>query len=122
MADIVIRAAYASVAEEEGIRYVGFAEDDAGEEGYALFQQATGGGPVRFEVNDDSFGADDAVAAIRQTAKGLEVTIRPDLIGRFGWAGSVAIRLTGCEDRDAALAVLHDMLPADLWAAPGKAE
>lgn len=60
MADIVVKALYASVVEddEEGMMFVGFAAGEAEDEDYALFRQPLGGGPVWFEVNDEAFGAE----------------------------------------------------------------
>ncbi len=113
MADIVINAAYASVVEddEEGLLFVGFAEGEAEDEAYALFRQPLAGGAVWFEVTDESFGAEDAVAAVVAGPKGLEISLRPELAGRFGWAGSVAIRIRPvAEGRDEAFAALAAML------------
>lgn len=119
MADIVIKAAYASVVEdeEEGFLFVGFAEGEAEDEAYALFRQPLGGGPVWFEVTDESFGAEDALAAVVAGPKGLEITLRPEMSARFGWAGSVAVRAgPGCEGRDEAFAALAGML-GPVWQA-----
>ncbi len=46
MADIVVKAAYGSVVEDEdeGFLFVGFAEGEDEEEGYVLFRQPIGGG------------------------------------------------------------------------------
>jgi hypothetical protein len=43
-----------------GSLFVGFAEGEDEDEGYVLFRQALGGGPVWFEVSDETFGAEDA--------------------------------------------------------------
>lgn len=113
MADIVVKAAYASVVEddEEGMLFIGFAEGEAEDESYALFRQPLAGGPVWFEVTDENFGAENAVESVVAGPKGLEITLRPEMAGRFGWATSVAVRLgPGCEGRDEALAALADML------------
>lgn len=107
MADITIKAAYATVAEEDGTRFVGFVTGD--EDAYALFRQPLAGGPVWFELNDEDFGAEDAVERMSRTATGVEITIRPALMSRFGWAGSVAIRLDRCDGADAALEALAGM-------------
>ena len=50
MTDLVVKAAYATVATEDGQVFVGFV--DARDENYALFRQQVGGGPIWFEVND----------------------------------------------------------------------
>jgi hypothetical protein len=113
MADIVVKAAYASVVEddEEGMLFVGFAEGEAEDEAYALFRQPLAGGPVWFEVTDESFGAEEALVSVVSGPKGLDITLRPELAGRFGWAQSVAIRIPlACEGRDEALAALASML------------
>ncbi|MBP9182560.1 MAG: hypothetical protein KBF78_05460 [Fuscovulum sp.] len=111
MADIVVKAAYASVVEDEGMLFVGFAEGEDAGEGYVLFRQSSGGGPVWFEVNDETFGAEDAVQAVVQGPKGLEITLRPEKAATFGWAGTVAVRIgPGCEDAAPALEALRAML------------
>ena len=116
MADITVKAAYATVADEDGQRFVGFVTAD--DEGYALFRQPLGGGPVWFEVTDEDFGAEDALAALSRTATGIEVALRPELAGRFGWAQSIAIRLDRCDGAEAALAALAPML-GPLWPGAG---
>ncbi len=108
MADLVVKAAYATVAEEDGTRFVGFV--DALDEHYVLFRQPLTGGPVWFEVNDEDFGADDAVALAAVADGSLEIAIRPEKAGRFGYAGSVAVRLKACEGAEAALEALAGML------------
>ena len=109
MADITLRAAYATVTEDDGFRFIGFVEDD--DDGYALFRQPVEGGPVWFEVTDEEFGDEDALASVTLTPKGLEITLTPEAAPRFGWATSVAIRLpASCDNRDPALAALADML------------
>jgi hypothetical protein len=117
MADISVNAAYASVVEddEDGMLFVGFAEGEAEDEAYALFRQPIAGGPVWFEVTDESFGAEDAIERVSAGAKGLEVVIRPEKVAAFGWAGSVSIKAgPGCEGRDEAFAALATMLGA-VW-------
>ena len=117
MADISIKAAYASVVEddEDAMLFVGFAEGEAEDEAYALFRQPLAGGPVWFEVSDDSFGAEDALERVVAGPKGLEITLRPELSARFGWAGSVSIKVgLGCEGRDEAFAALATML-GPIW-------
>lgn len=112
MADITIHAAYASVVEddEEGMLFIGFAQGEEENEPYALFRQPLGGGPVWFSVNDEDFGADDAVQSITQDAKGLTITIHPDHVASFGWAAVIAIRIgPQTEDADLALATLHEV-------------
>ncbi|MBA3908416.1 MAG: hypothetical protein C0524_00730 [Rhodobacter sp.] len=111
MADITVKAAYGSVVEDEGVLFVGFAAGEEEDEGYVLFRQPVGGGPVWFEVNDETFGAEDAVEAVKAGPKGLEITLKPGLAATFGWAGSVAVRIgPGCEDADAAREALQQML------------
>ena len=114
MADLVVKAAYATVADEDGARFIGFV--DALDESYALFRQPLGGGPVWVEINDEDFGAEDAIAAIEVRDGSLEIRLRPELAGSFGYATLVAVRLKSCEGADAALAALSAMLRADLRA------
>lgn len=111
MADITIKAAYGSVVEDEGFLFIGFAEGEEEEEGYVLFRQPVQGGPVWFEVNDEGFGADDAVERVVQGPKGIEISLKPDLAPKFGWASSVAVRIgPGTEDGAEALTALAQML------------
>ncbi|MCU0826293.1 MAG: hypothetical protein MUE52_02540 [Tabrizicola sp.] len=116
MADVTLKAAYGSVVEDEGQLFVGFAAGEDEAEGYVLFRQAVGGGPVWFEVNDETFGAEDAIAVVTEGPKGIEITLRPERAATFGWATSVAVRIgPDCEDGDATKAALRDML-ASVWA------
>lgn len=110
MSDLVVKAGYATVADEDGVRFIGFV--DPRNDGYALFRQKLTGGPVWFEVNDEDFGAEDAVEAASVGPGGLEITIRAAKAGRFGYARAVAVRLKTCEGADAAIAALRVMLGA----------
>jgi len=111
MADITVKAAYGSVVEDEGFLFVGFAEGEEEDEGYVLFRQPLEGGPVWFEVNDEGFGAEDAVEKVVSGPKGLEIALKPALAAKFGWAGSVAVRITPrTEDAAEALEALAQML------------
>ncbi|MDP3197614.1 hypothetical protein [Tabrizicola sp.] len=115
MADITVKAAYGSVVEDEGELFIGFAEGEDADEGYALFRQPVGGGPVWFEASDETFGAEDAIENLVAGPKGFEVTIRSDKRAAYGFAATVAVRVgTGCEDGPEALAALKAML-GDLW-------
>lgn len=115
MADITVKAAYGSVVEDEGELFVGFAEGEDEDEGYVLFRQPVGGGPVWFEASDETFGAEDAIEAVVAGPKGFEVTIRPDKRAAYGFAATVAVRVgPGCEDGAEAIAALKAMLGA-LW-------
>jgi len=117
MADISIKAAYASIVEddEEGFLFIGFAEGEAEDEAYALFRQPLAGGPVWFEVTDESFGAEDAIERVVAGPKGLEIHLRPAFAGRFGWAQTVAVKTPpGCEGKDEAFAALAAML-GPIW-------
>ena len=115
MADITIRAAYGSVVEDEGMLFVGFAEGEDEEEGYVLFRQPLGGGPVWFEVSDETFGAEDALLSVTRGPKGIDIAIRPDCQADFGFATSVAVRIgPACEDAAPALVALQGML-GPLW-------
>ena len=115
MADLTIHALYGSVVEDEGELFVGFAEGEDEEEGYVLFRQPVEGGPVWFEVNDEGFGAADAVETVASGPKGLEITVKPSHAATFGWARSVAVRIgPECEDAAPALEALRALLGA-LW-------
>lgn len=110
MSDITVNAAYGSVVEDEGFVFVGFAEGEEEDESYVLFRQSVDGGPIWFEVNDESFGAEEAVEKIVSGPKGLEIALKPESAAKFGWANSVAVRIgPTTEDTDEAYAVLADM-------------
>jgi hypothetical protein len=111
MPDITIHALYGSVVEDEDQLFVGFAAGEDEDEGYVLFRQPVGGGPVWFEVNDESFGAEDAVEAVIPGPKGLEIVLRPALAPAFGWARTVAVTIgPDCEDAAPAMQALQEML------------
>ena len=110
MADLTVQARFVTVAVADGTRFIGFAEGDA-DEPYALFAQGTKGGPVRFEVNDEVFAAEDAAERVVLDAGGLTVDIAPDAAPAFGFARRVVIRLgAGVEGWPAALPALRKML------------
>ena len=118
MADIVVKAAYGSVVEDEGMLFVGFAEGEGEDEPYVLFRQPVGGGPVWLEVNDEGFGAEDAVERVTEGPKGLEIALMPGKAAAFGYAGSVAVRIgPDCEDAGEALEALRGMLGERMAAA-----
>ena len=111
MADIVVKAAYGSVVEDDGMLFVGFAEGEGEDEPYVLFRQPLGGGPVWLEVNDEGFGAEDAVERVAEGPKGLEIALKPGKAAAFGYAVSVAVRIgPGCEDAGETLEALRGML------------
>ncbi len=113
MADIDIHAAYASVVEDEedGFLFIGFAEGEEEDEPYALFRQALTGGPVWFEVNDETFGAEDAVVSVVVGPMGLTITLRPTAAAHFGFATTVLVTMgPACEDGAQALVSLREML------------
>ena len=111
MADIVIKAAYGSVVEDEGYLFIGFAEGEGEDEPYVLFRQSLSGGPIWFEVSDEGFGAEDAVQAVAAGPKGIEIALDPAKAATFGYAGSVAVRVgQDCEDGAVTLDALRGML------------
>lgn len=115
MTDLVVKAAYASVVEdeEEGFLFIGFAQGEEEDEPYVLFRQPLGGGPIWFEAGDEAFGAEDAVERVSRTAKGLEIHIAAAAVAKLGWARQVDVRIgPGCEDADIALDALREMLGA----------
>lgn len=116
MADIMVKAAYASVVEdpEDGFLFIGFAEGEEEDEAYVLLRQALGGGPVWFELGDEAFGAEDALISVSMGTTGLEFALRPEKAAKFGFATSVSVDLTQCEDKEEALAALRDML-GTIW-------
>jgi hypothetical protein len=115
MADIIVKAAYGSVVEDEGELFIGFAEGEDEDESYVLFRQPVDGGPVWFEASDETFGAENAIESVVVGPKGFEVTIRADKRAAFGFAATVAVRVgPACEDGPEAMAALKGMLGV-LW-------
>lgn len=113
MADITVKAAYASVVEDEGQLFVGFAEGEEEDEPYVLFRQPLEGGPVWFEVSDESLGGEDVVETVTLGPKGLEITITAAGAARVGWARRVDVRIgAATEGAEEALAALRGMLGA----------
>lgn len=110
-----VTAAYASVVEddEDGLLFIGFAEGEEEDEPYVLFRQSLDGGPIWFEVNDESFGAENAVQSVAVTANGLTITIAPEFAAQFGFATLVEIVIgPDCEDAILGVTALRDMLGA----------
>lgn len=110
---IVIKAAYASVVEDEedGLLFIGFAQGEEEDEPYVLFRQPLGGGPVWFEVSDESFGSENAVQSVEITPDAISITIAPHLVAQFGFASVVTVALgPDCEDAALGIAALRDML------------
>ena len=111
MPDLTINATRASVDTEDGIRHVGFAEGDE-DEPYVLFTQPTDGGPVRLELNDPLFAAEDAVAGLQHDDDSLTLDIAPARAPDLGFARRVLIRrVAAMSDWDAARAALARILP-----------
>ena len=112
--DLSISARLVTVALAEGTRWIGFAEGDE-DEPYALFAQGSKGGPVRFEVNDELFAADDAAARVTLSPGALTVDLAPEVAETFGFASRVTIRLgPRTEGWPEALPALRRMLGARL--------
>jgi hypothetical protein len=111
MAEMEITAAYASVVEDEGMLFVGFAEGEDADEPYVLFRQPVGGGRVWFEVSDESFGAEDAVEALEFHADRIEITIAAGEVATFGYLARVVV-LVGpeCDSGPEAIAALRQMM------------
>jgi hypothetical protein len=112
-ADVEINAAYASVVEDEGTLFVGFPEGEDETDPYVLFRQETTGGPVWFEMDDEFFGADDAVETLDWTDAGLTIHIAEPARARLGQVAVITVSLpVDCEDRAEAEAALAQMLGA----------
>lgn len=117
-ADMTIRAAYASVVEddEDGLLFIGFAEGEDDEEPYLLFRQPLAGGPVWMEIGDETFGAEDAVESVHEGPGGLRLVIRPARRAALGWAGTVDLRIgPDCEDAAPAVQALRTMLGPEVF-------
>lgn len=117
MADITITAAYGSVVEDDGQLFIGFAEGEDEEDGYVLFRMGLDGGPLWFEMNDETFGGLDAVADVQPSDHGILIKIKPEQVARFGWATTVEVRICAeTEDAETALEMLAKSL-GPLWQA-----
>lgn len=111
MADLNFSAAYGSVVEDDGQLYIGFAEGEDEDEAYVLFRRSIQGGPVWFEVTDESFGAEDAIDSVLDGPEGLEIILRPDKAAAFGWAATVSVKIgPGCEYAQETRQALREML------------
>lgn len=117
IADITIHAAYGSVVEDDGQVFIGFAAGEDEAEGYVLFRQSIGGGPLWLEVNDETFGATDGIASVQPIENGILIAIKPEHTARFGWATTVEVRIdVATEDAEATLAAIAERL-GPLWRA-----
>lgn len=111
MADIEITAAYASVVEDEGMLFVGFAEGEDADEPYVLFRQAVDGGAVWFEVSDESFGAEDAIEAVAFHGDRIDIKIAAASVAAFGYLQAVTVHVgPECESGGEAIAALRLMI------------
>ena len=111
MATMEITAAYSSVVEDEGMLFVGFAEGEDADEPYVLFRQPVEGGPVWFEVSDESFGAEDAVEALEFHADRIEITIAAAKVATFGFLARVVVHIgPDCDSGPEATAALRLMM------------
>jgi hypothetical protein len=103
-------AAYASVVEDEGLLFIGFAQGEDADEPYVLFRQAVMGGPIWFEISDEDLGAEDAVQSVAYTPTGIEISIKPAAIAALGYVQRVVVRIgADCESADEAVAALKVM-------------
>ncbi len=111
MADVTVDAAYASVVEDDGQLFIGFAEGEDADEAYILFRQPVGGGPIWFEVTDETFGAEDAVETVEFGPAGIEITIAAGKVAAFGYVRHVSVRIgPDCECAPEAMVALRQML------------
>ena len=113
MDELAIKALYASVVEDEGVLFIGFAEGEDETEPYVLLRQEVSGGPIWFEVADESLGADDAVEKVILGEKGLTFVIAEDKVAKIGGAKEVPVKIgPATEDADQAIAALRDIFGA----------
>ena len=111
MADLDLTAAYASVVEDDGMLFIGFAEGEDADEPYVLFRQALAGGPVWFEVSDESFGAEDAIAALEFHPDRFDITIAAAKVASFGYLQAVTVHVgPHCDSGPEAIAALRAMI------------
>ncbi|WP_112311570.1 hypothetical protein [Pseudogemmobacter bohemicus] len=113
MSDITVKALYASIVEDEGQLFIGFVEGEDEDEPYVMFRRDAFGGPVWFEVSDESLGAEEAVESVTRTERGLSILIEPSKAARFGMAREIAVRITpATENGEEAIEALRDLMGA----------
>lgn len=113
MSDLELHAAFASVTEDDGARVVAFAASDDPEDGYVFVQQdmADPTAPVYLEVSDEIFGGYDALEGVSFADGLITLTIRPDMVMRFGAVAKVLVRWTDATvDGAEAAAALEAMI------------
>jgi hypothetical protein len=110
--DLTMKAAFASVEEDDGVRVVAFAVSNDPEDGYVFVQQdmADPAAPLYLEVSDEIFGAYDALESVDFGAGAVTLTIRPALVMRFGAVARVVVQTDaqtqGAEEAIAALKLM----------------
>lgn len=113
MSDIVVKALYASIVEDEDQLFIGFVEGEDEGEPYVMFRRAVSGGPVWFEVSDESLGAEDAVESVTQTERGLSILIDRAMASKFAMAREIVVKITAAtENGEAAIEALRDLMGA----------
>jgi hypothetical protein len=111
MSTMTVRAAYASVIEDEEHLFIGFAEGEDADEPYVLFRQRIGGGPVWLEVSDETFGAEDATETVDIGVDGISIIVKPSKVASFGFLDRIDVQIgTDCDGADDALAALRLVL------------
>ncbi len=93
MSDLELHAAFGSVTEDDGARVVAFAVTDDAEDGYVFVQQdmADPSAPLYLEVSDEIFGAFDALEAVTFADGLITLTLRADMVMRFGAVARVHV-------------------------------
>ncbi|MCL4066358.1 hypothetical protein M3484_07230 [Pseudomonas sp. GX19020] len=111
MSDITVKALYASVVEDEGQLFIGFVEGEDEEEPYVMFRRDAFGGPVWFEVSDESLGAEEAVESVTRTERGLSILIDPAKASKFLMAREIVVQITAAtENGEEAIEALRDLM------------
>ena len=112
MAEVTIKAAYASVVEDDGMLFVGFAQGEDADEPYVLFRQPVTGGPIWFEVSDETFGAPDAVGSIAFEKDRIVIGIAAAHMATMGFVDRVTVEVgPDCDSAEEAIAALRAMYP-----------
>jgi hypothetical protein len=93
MSDLELHAAFGSLTEDDGARVVAFAASDDPEDGYVFVQQdvADPKAPLYLEVSDEIFGGYDALEGVSFAEGLITLTIRPDMVMRFGAVAQVLV-------------------------------
>lgn len=114
MSDLELHAAFGSVTEDEGARVVAFAASDDPEDGYVFVQQdiTDPAAPLYLEVSDEIFGDYDALDAVSFADGLITLTIKADMVMRFGAVAQVLVHWDAATEGGAEAAAALEAMTA----------